>query len=88
MNSGDNPRIQEWRRFSADVLMIAATLGLAAAAVGMVADVLYLLMALGAMLGLAVLLEPSQERFGFDRHTAMGFDTARFDTVRLVDSLS
>jgi len=59
MNDGDKRWLLQWRRCSVNVLITAATLGVAAAALGTTADTLYLLMIFGAVLGLALLLEPN-----------------------------
>jgi|SRR6516165_7848097 hypothetical protein len=59
MNDGDKRWLLQWRRYSVDVLITAATLAVAAAALGTTADILYLLVIFGAVLGLALLLEPS-----------------------------
>jgi hypothetical protein len=58
MNDGDKRWLLQWRRYSVDVLITAATLAVAAAALGTTADTLYLLLIFGAVLGLAVWLEP------------------------------
>lgn len=58
MNPGDRRWLLQWRRYSVDVLTTAVTLAVGAAALGTTADTLYLLMILGAILGLAILLEP------------------------------
>jgi hypothetical protein len=59
MNTGDRRWLLQWRRNSVDVLITATTLAVGAAALGTTADTLYLLMILGAILGLAILLEPN-----------------------------
>lgn len=59
MNTGDRRWLLQWRRNSVDVLITAATLAVGAAALGTTADTLYLLMILGAIMGLAMLLEPA-----------------------------
>jgi hypothetical protein len=58
MNNGDKRWFLQWRRYSVDVLITAATLAVGAAALGTTADVFYLLLIFGAILGLALLLEP------------------------------
>jgi len=58
MNTGDRRWLLQWRRNSVDVLITATTLAVGAAALGTAADTLYLLMILGAILGLAIVLEP------------------------------
>jgi hypothetical protein len=58
MNTGDRRWLLQWRRNSVDVLITATTLAVGAAALGTTADTLYLLMILGAILGLAIVLEP------------------------------
>jgi len=58
MNSGDKRWLLQWRRYSVDVLLTAATLAIGAAALGTTADILYLLLIFGAVLGFAILLEP------------------------------
>jgi hypothetical protein len=58
MNTGDRRWLLQWRRNSVDVLITATTLAVGAAALGTAADTVYLLLILGAILGLAILLEP------------------------------
>jgi len=58
MNTGDRRWLLQWRRNSVDVLITATTLAVGAAALGTAADTLYLLTILGAILGLAIFLEP------------------------------
>jgi hypothetical protein len=57
MKSGGNGWALNWRRFSVDVLIVAATLAVAFAAINSMADVLYMLVIAGALVGTALMLE-------------------------------
>ena len=76
MNTGDRRWLLQWRRNSVDVLITATTLAVAAAALGTAADTVYLLMILGAILGLAILLEPAANAQDAHDLTAPGLELA------------
>lgn len=92
--NGDKRWLLQWRRYSVDVLLTAATLAIGAAALGTTADILYLLLIFGAVLGLALLLEPNvhaqsdmdthpmklaAERAGLGPQSWRSFDSTRLD---------
>jgi hypothetical protein len=58
MKRGGNAWVWHWRRSIADVSMSAATVGLAFAAFGTTADVLYVLLIPGLLVGIGLMLEP------------------------------
>jgi hypothetical protein len=59
MKSGGNVWGLYWRRFSVDVLIGTATLAVAFTATGATADVLYMLLIPGALVGIGLVLEPN-----------------------------
>jgi len=58
MNGGDDTWFLHWLRFSVDVLIAAATFAVVFAAIGTTADVLYLLLIPGRLIGIESMLEP------------------------------
>ena len=59
MKSGGRAWVLRWRQFSVDVLIGAATMGVAFAAIASLMDVLYLLLISGAMVSIGLMLEPT-----------------------------
>jgi hypothetical protein len=57
MKSIGNAGFLRWRRFIVDVLIGVATLGVAVAALGATAAVLYMLLILGVLVGIGLMLE-------------------------------
>src|SRR5438034_9625674 len=58
MKSDGNGWPLDWRRFSVDVLIGAATLVIAFAAIGTTAEALYMTLIPGALVGIGLMLEP------------------------------
>ena len=59
MKSGGNAWVWHWRRFIVDVLIGAATVALAFAAIGVTAQILYVLLIAGVLVGIGLMLEPN-----------------------------
>ena len=59
MKSDGNGWPLDWRRFSVDVLIGAATLVIAFAAIGTTAEALYMTLIPGALVGIGLMLEPN-----------------------------
>jgi hypothetical protein len=57
MKSIGNAGFLRWRRFIVDVLIGVATLAVAVAALGATAAILYMLLILGALVGIGLMLE-------------------------------
>jgi hypothetical protein len=57
MKSIGNAGFLRWRRFIVDVLIGVATLGVAVAALGASAAILYMLLILGVLVGIGLMLE-------------------------------
>jgi hypothetical protein len=59
MKSGGNAWFWHWRRFIVDVLTGAAMVAVAFAAIGVTAEILYMLLIAGALVGIGLMLEPN-----------------------------
>jgi hypothetical protein len=58
MKSGGNAWAWQWRRFTVDVLIGAATIAVVFAATGATAEILFMLLIAGALVGIGLMLEP------------------------------
>jgi hypothetical protein len=59
MKSGSNAGLLRWRRSIVDALIGSATLAVAVAAIGTTAGVPYIVSMAGALVGIALMLEPN-----------------------------
>jgi len=66
MKNGDSAALLHWRRLIVDVSIAAAIIAIAFAVTDATADVLYRLLILGALIGIALLLEPAPGAPGDD----------------------
>ena len=58
MKSSGNAGFWRWRRFVVDALIGAAMFAVALAAVGVTAEILYMLLIAGGLVGIGLMLEP------------------------------